>query len=462
MAQQVPGINEEMFNTFKKYVSTIIAEEIAPRLPLEVKFDPKAWFNHLTSAKQTEVANYFENPDILYMPTKSDYKDAITYTNFVKSEKQLEGDKTRCICNPKAIYKYIAGPVTYELEQWFKKNFKGYCTPLTYGAQEEKLDEFEELGYSCTIQLDGSGFDLTQHYELKEIIDIEIYKLVKHLIPHVDGDLFMRIITPEFRNIIPTTRLDNKERKHGYMSVRGKTFSGSCDTTLMNTIRMAMYCRFAVERCDIYDYHLWVKGDDTVIFCKPEHSDTIKKSINQIFCPKELYDFDSEINYGLGQISKFIKMGTLIDFDFCSTMCIKTEDGFKILRKLTNIINKEHLSVKITQCDPRAYHNELLISAASWLGDKDNILHKYMKLVHPYTPDIAPINKQGKCKIRLPTDGTVCYEDNYIDYRFYILEERQSNRSFTDEELVCSLMNMVDDDQLKAYHTMMALVDLGL
>lgn len=54
------------------------------------------------------------------------------------------------------------------------------------------------------------------------------------------------------------------------MEVIGKTFSGSPDTTLMNTIRMVMYNRYVNEFMtdlipDVH-YKLWVKGDDVVCF----------------------------------------------------------------------------------------------------------------------------------------------------------------------------------------------------
>jgi len=66
-------------------------------------------------------------------------------------------------------------------------------------------------------------------------------------------------------------------------------------------------------------------------------------------------------------------------------MTISTKCGWKIIRKLDNIINKEHLSAKILQLNPYSYHNDLLVSAKHWLGKVPNILSEYYEKIHEYT-----------------------------------------------------------------------------
>jgi hypothetical protein len=68
-------------------------------------------------------------------------------------------------------------------------------------------------------------------------------------------------------------------------------------------------------------------------------------------------------------------------------MCISTSKGWKIIRKLSSIADKEHLSVKILQINPSSYHNDLLIASQCWLGETPNFLQQYYSLIHPYTPD---------------------------------------------------------------------------
>jgi len=48
------------------------------------------------------------------------------------------------------------------------------------------LDKMQEEGYTATIQLDGKGFDITQHHEIKEVVDVQIYNYIADNITHVD------------------------------------------------------------------------------------------------------------------------------------------------------------------------------------------------------------------------------------------------------------------------------------
>jgi len=55
----------------------------------------------------------------------------------------------------------------------------------------------------------------------------------------------------------------------------------------MNTIRMMSYVRFATEREGITDYHVWVKGDDTVLFLKPCDVEIVHESLKEVFASEE-------------------------------------------------------------------------------------------------------------------------------------------------------------------------------
>jgi len=456
MAIAMPTYDPKILNEFKNWFEVVLQNEIIPALDNNLIICEKAWFNHLTAKKQNEIKEFIAPADGLIKDLcKDDLREMNTYTNFVKPEKQVgENPKTRCICSPGSKYKYCMGPVTYALEQVFKKFYKGYKVPLTWGAQEEALDEYSFRGLTSTLQLDGKGFDLTQLYEIKQIVDHRIYALVKDKVEHVDPELFMEVACAENRTIKPTCVVNGKIESYGTMNVRGKVFSGSMDTTLMNTIRMACYVRFSADRANINDYEVWVKGDDTVFFISPADLEILLKSINELFCTEKEWTNEPTIAKGLGQIAKFIKVGYIVDFDFCSTMAIETKAGFKITRKMDNILHKEHFSVKIGIMDMDSYNNDLLTSAMCWINNKDTMLAKYYRLVHPYTKGAKPILKTGGAKMYL--DSAVKYENAYVDYDYKIQEERQSNRSFTDDEMMESLLAMADDTQLIAY---MSLVD---
>lgn len=117
MAWAVPKPDRQWLDKFRKWFTLEQVPKIREMLQ-KLKIDHKAWYNRLTASKQNEVMIYFK--DTTTEPkrelTKEDIEHAKVYTNFVKSEKQIAGDKTRCICSPKAVYKYITGPVTYALE----------------------------------------------------------------------------------------------------------------------------------------------------------------------------------------------------------------------------------------------------------------------------------------------------------------------------------------------------------
>lgn len=451
MCMQVPYPEKNKLEEFKRWFDKIKVMEIEPIIENTV-IDHIAWFNHLTADKQNEVKRFYMDTEdgTQIIPDRKDIPEMCTYTNFVKSEKQFgAAPKTRCICSPNAMYKYVCGPVTYALEQSFKKSFKGYKVPLTWNEQENMIDYYESIGLDSTIQLDGKFFDLTQKDELK-FIDRAIYDMILDKVEHVEPKIFREVVVPKERTVRPNCIIDKKVVTYGKVIIPGETFSGSCDTTLMNTIRMSCYVRFAIEsQFPQAEYQLWVKGDDTVIFCGCDVTSNIKDAIYKVFVTEEQWKREPEINYGLGQVAKFVKVGSLIDFDFCSTMCIKTNNGYKILRKLTNIVDKEHYSVKIAQTNPSAYHNDLLISAMSWLGYNDTILSKYFKFIHPYTPNVKPIAKKGKDKMRLE-GSKIKYEDNYIHYDYYIQDERISFKNFTDNDLWNSLTAMVDNEQFQA------------
>lgn len=267
------------------------------------------------------------NPDSFI--TDKDRKTNV-YNNFVKSEKQFgEDSKTRCICSPNGYYKYIMGPVTLELERVLTSRFFGYGAPKNWADLEDYLDETESLGLIKTTQLDGSGFDLTQHVELKRIVDFQIYQYLanKNLITHVDKDDFLAVAKAERRIINLKNVKNNHIVSYGQVEITGKTFSGSCDTTLMNTLRMALYNRFVMEhhmkcRPDV-DYRLLTKGDDVVNFHNQDFSNVIK-NYNYVFTPIDAYKRKNDIINGLGQIAKFYKNGGFVNVDFCSINVIET------------------------------------------------------------------------------------------------------------------------------------------
>jgi hypothetical protein len=377
----------------REYMNTLIPE--IEHFTRGIRPYERQWYNHLEGPKQKEVKEFmdmFPNEITDYINRKNELN---VYANMVKVEKQfieekkiLIGDnyvtvkelpKTRCITMPKPILKFVMGPIVIEMEHLFKENFKGYKVPDNWEAQERELNQWELEGFNYTLQLDGSGFDNTQHEEIKRIIDLQIYELIEAHLPaemYLQPNVFINTMRQSMERRVNCGSITGTER-YGYIKVRGKTFSGSPDTTLMNTIRMSIYNRYVHHIANISedDYKLWVKGDDVV--CAYNSSvirDRALASYKRVFCTKE----QSELldTYGLGQVAKFYKIGNIQDIDFCSTNVIGTSRGLKIIRKLVNIAQKQNYSVKgayYSEEQLDAYNYDQIVSSKKWIGECETL-----------------------------------------------------------------------------------------
>jgi hypothetical protein len=466
MAQKQPVPEPIVFEQFTKYINSIIIPEAKVILD-DFKTSKIQWYNHLIKTKQDEVKEYL-NMDVnqltQYYISK---RDAIkTYSNFVKSEKQfIESDipKTRCICAPIPLLKYIMGPVVLEMERRFKNNFKGYSVPPTWEEQEQMLDEWELNGFTYTLQLDGSSFDLTQHQKIKTLIDQAIYNIVYNqggintLQDNVTRGVFEESVNAIRRKIQCNVFEEGKINTHGVLTVYGKTFSGSPDTTLMNTIRMVCYNRFVNEGLlglNKDEYKLWVKGDDVV--CSYDSNLTRNRAMEQY---ANVFTQDKEIKiHGLGQIAKYYKLGDLTDIDFCSTNVIRTLNGHKIIRKILNLAQKQNYSVKATfydECKLAAYNRDQIIASRKWAGDND-IIKKYMEKIHDYSIIKAGfydmvIQKKviPKERLEIPeSEENYQYLDRIYDYETHLkMDERTSSKELNSLSLIEWMGSKQDNEE---------------
>jgi hypothetical protein len=376
------------------------------------------------------------------------YAKSHIYENFVKTEKQfavgLQNPKTRCICSPSSYVKYICGPITLEMERCFKSALIGYSGPVNWIEMEKDLNLFAEQGFKHTLQLDGSGFDLTQHQSLKEIVDWRIYELIRSKDIHTNFENFEKIFKQKKRTINVVIRVDKKQKVMGSVEIEGKTFSGSNDTTLMNTVRMLFYNRFvneALAKLELnVDYKIWVKGDDVVTFYKDEkHLQLVTD------CYKQVFTEDKDIDtWGLGQIAKYYKVGTIETVDFCSINVIATPLGYKVIRKIENLVVKENYSVKAAHMNVLQYANynkEIVVSSDKWVGG-NNIISRYINIVHNYDKtyakmyNIIPKRSKIKQKERLAVIHDKAYLDRIKGFEEHLKEDvRNTETQLTDVDL---------------------------
>jgi hypothetical protein len=315
---KVTNPDVKMLEKFKKFFDNIMEVEIKPILS-GFTVSHKQWYNHLEASKQLEQNEYIDEKGNIRIDIDHASKtaDSHIYDNFVKSEKQFmdgnEKPKTRCICAPGSYLKFIMGPVVIEMEKRFKKDFFGYKGPNDWSELERTLAEWDTQGFTHTLQLDGSGFDRTQHESIKLIVDEQIYSEVARNELHIDPEIFKANVKIKPRMIRNVIRTGKKKTAYGFVILKGKTFSGSPDTTLMNTTRMTLYNRFVNEELghltkDV-DYKLLDNGDDVVAVYKDlETLNAMHKLYQTVFVNKK--DADNVSEHGLGQIAKFYKIET--------------------------------------------------------------------------------------------------------------------------------------------------------
>jgi hypothetical protein len=173
------------------------------------------------------------------------------------------------------------------------------------------------------VEGDGSAFDNSQDVLLKGL-DRYIYNRITDKVYHVPKEEFKLISNLHYKTM--DVKYVKDKKKHTYMTykVLGTVFSGDSDTTLANTIRMAMYNRYANEQFGLrygVDFIVFSKGDDFSVLYK----DSIPNSLIDIiydtyFLSKPEGSFkvlDTRVGK-LGQICKFLEKGAADSFKFCS------------------------------------------------------------------------------------------------------------------------------------------------
>jgi len=342
----LPNIDKD----FDNYAQQILKELFKCHMP-EFKRMYTKWFNHLTGPQQK---NYGQFDTFITKPLpwhKVLLKNI--YSLFVKQERQMchsECPKNRCISNPDMVKKFIMGAVCYALEEFFAKYLSGYCG----GKNTEEIAAFIEdamaLGFTKTIQGDASAYDSTQHLSSKESVDFFIYKVVAPYISHVPIDVFLRCATA------PTATFKLERNKDPFFSFtqKGTVQSGNSDTTLMNTVRMVLYIRYCMylagQEINV-DYKLLAKGDDFVVLCRHQLKNKhVISAFYTVFSPIFTPNSKTNFYHGLGMILKFLKIGDINDFDFCSTHCFERRDGtVRIMRQLERFISLSPYSESVTK-----------------------------------------------------------------------------------------------------------------
>jgi hypothetical protein len=386
----------KMLERFIKWAQKIIDDE----MDLDnFQYSLETWMNHLNQEKQDEMKPYLTvfNKQLYKLDDGEIWDCSVTdekiikamkqkqkwittppnYNVIVKAEKQLyDGEdppKTRCVSASEGIIKYVKGPPIYALEQHAAKKLKGYCGGKNWPELCKWLDKCEQKGLTATIQIDGSGFDNTQHAALKQGIDSYIYRKIRDKIDHIPVVYWDAMCNHQASTLTGSYWEEGCRHTIGICEIIGNTFSGDPDTTFGNTVRMALYQRFVVEelaKIPKDNYEVIAKGDDGETCCEPSQIELIVEKLHEVFATKE--QAKKHITHGLGQIAKFIKIGDLEDTDFCSTQVFRSSNGYKMTRQFRRALKLDSYSVKaktLTIAQFVRFLQDMQLSAETWCKD---------------------------------------------------------------------------------------------
>lgn len=397
--------DQNMVKLFFKWFEAVFDEEIVPILE-NFDYCEKKWYNQLTATQQAEI----DKADCFYKQHyATDLLKKRNYGMFCKREKQIVDDecknpKNRCICAPNAEYKFVMGPVVASLDYIFRK-FKGYCAGKNWTELETAMNELKLKGLDKVVEGDGSGFDRTQTHELKDV-ERTIYRWLAHngKIHHVPEDVFLHHVNIEYRTIYPSHAENHNGIRHlkeyGSVAIRGTVFSGDCDTTFGNSLRMALYNRFTIEKVlgiDKDGYDLWAKGDDFAVFLPDIPDRKIVEAYEVTFSRKKTGI------HGLGQILKFLKIGSFETMDFCSTETFRCESckSYKMIRQLSRFVTMNpwsHTVVSLSRDEQDHYLEAMYRANLTWMSNLP-IFEEFNQFYHKRVGDIKPKSGRQKNKI---------------------------------------------------------------
>jgi hypothetical protein len=421
--RDVPTPDPEMLSDFKTYLERHwypIFDDVASIL----KYNWADFYNHLSAKKQKLLDKIdWNDPRAL-----SKYEFHI----FCKREKQvvnswLKLPKNRAISAPNEEAKGVLGPVIWALEYIIGDLVPGYSHPdKNWGQMEKQLAEYYKEGFIYKVSGDGSAFDTTQSYDVKNLVEFELYRRIVKAgkIHHVSPDIFLRTATRKKRMLICDARTqDGKLITLARGNVTGRVFSGTNDTTFGNTLRMALYQHYVMHLAGYRrnEYKVWAKGDDFVVFLK-EVKPNVSDAYYKVFT-KSLPNVSDQkaMIHGLGMVLKMLDFGKIEDMDFCSTHVIRDDETFKIVRQVDRMMPLSHYSVKAKSFTPTEMHYYLKAQADSiraWAGDMP-YFGDYAKAFDFHAAKITP-NKlhtfSGEGRKRLDAEfNTRSVDTKYLD-----------------------------------------------
>lgn len=325
--KSAPTPDPQIAKEFVQFAKQVIDKELGPYLD-DFGYSFNQWYSHLPYKKQRrmDMVKHFYNKEYdMIPPVELNKLIENCYEAIPKAELQPLDGKPRMVCSIPDRIKYIMGPITWALEDIAAHHLNGYCGGKNLTEMAQVINAYLDQGFTKVIQGDGSAFDNTQDYTLKEV-ERYIYRKIADKVHHVPKEEFLKTATMAYKVMKVKYSDDKNPKKLRNMMIYhilGTVFSGDCDTTLGNTIRMCLYNRFIMEKAGYrigHDYQLFSKGDDFSVLVKPEiPNQDLEKAYYKYFLPaskdKKIVD---DRTYGIGQVCKFLEFGGPESFKFCS------------------------------------------------------------------------------------------------------------------------------------------------
>jgi hypothetical protein len=393
-----PTPDPDVADEFVEYSKTIFQDEVGEDLT-HFGYSYQQWYQHLNLAKQRDMdlvaQTITDDGDIkinpLIDPAQMRKVMQINYEGICKVELQKTNGKPRMVCSIPLRTKYIMGPICWRLEEIMSHKFKGYCGGKNLTEMGDQINKYIDQGFTKVVEGDGSAFDNTQDITLKRI-DHYLYEQVKHAVYHVPQDVFINVATEPYKtmDLIYMNPETKKREKLFQYSILGSVFSGDCDTTLCNTLRMALYNRFVNDKAGLIygqDYIVFSKGDDFTVMYKPYITD---ERINAIYYkyflpanpnPKEA---DRRV-FGLGQVLKMLDIGGPEIIKFCSLRAwVCDKQGHIILTRDPSKFSGLSKYSRKTKCYNNTQKIQYLIDQAEALESSYKGIHYFDTMAKAY------------------------------------------------------------------------------
>lgn len=320
-----PTPDPAIADDFLQYAKEKIDEEVGEDLT-HFGYSYQDWYNHLELRKQKDMDLYSRYLIDATTLTAGERKkcEQLYYEGICKVELQKTNGKPRMVCSIPLRTKYVMGPITWMLEEIFSHKFRGYCGGKNLTEMSNMINQYIDQGFTKVVEGDGSAFDNTQDITLKRV-DHYLYDRVAHAVHHVDKELFLQVSKELYKTMDVAYYDRDKKKKITLFQYKllGSVFSGDCDTTLCNTIRMALYNRYVNDKAGLKygeDYVCFSKGDDfTVMYKDYITDDQINKIYYKYFLPAnpDPKKADKRV-FGLGQVLKMLDIGGPESIKFCS------------------------------------------------------------------------------------------------------------------------------------------------